>query len=65
MNRLNYFSRPFHGVKVDEDNRVVLTMTYYGRLIRTAVRCSQTITNGYITHPAGPEYWNGYKEGKE
>ena len=64
MNRLNYFSRPFFGVKV-VDNKIVPTITTYARLIRTAVRCSQTITNGYIVRPAGPEYWDGYKGEKK
>lgn len=59
MNRLNYYSQPFVGVPVDENEHVIWNLPMVAPLIRTAIRCSHRIQCGDRFIPAGPEHWNG------
>lgn len=62
MNRLNRYSQPYCGIPDDGHGKAVLTLPMAAPLIRTAIRCSQTIRCGSRSVPAGPTYWNGHKD---
>jgi len=69
MNRLNRLSSPHLGMRVDENNRVILNAPMIAPLIVVAVRCPQRWVrphgNKERVWVVGPEYWNGYKEDEE
>ena len=64
MNRLNYYCRPFCGIPVDENNKVIINLPMILKMVTLAVRCPQRVPWDK-RHKAGKEFWNGYKGDEE